>query len=69
MEALELDQFFEPRLSCLSNLLVLEEDMTRMVDESHAVEVIYPGFAKAFDSVNHMILDGSWTTSQMHSTH
>ncbi len=43
--------------------------MTRMVDESHAVEVIYPGFGTAFDSVNHMILEGSWTTSQMHSTH
>ncbi len=42
--------------SCLSNLLAFEEAVTRMIDESHTVDVIYLDFAKAFDSVNHRFL-------------
>ncbi len=30
--------------------------MTHMMDEAHTVDVIYLGFAKAFDSVNHRFL-------------
>ncbi len=45
-----------PRLSCLSNLLVFEEAVTRMVDEGHTVDVIYRDFAKAFDSVMHIFI-------------
>ncbi len=43
---------FYPFRSCLSNLLVFEEAVTRMMDEGHTVDVIYLDFAKAFDSVN-----------------
>ncbi len=49
-------QGFLPRRSCLSNLLVFEEAVTRMMDEGHTVDVIYLDFAKAFDSVNHRFL-------------
>ncbi len=44
---------FLSRRSCLSNLLVLEEAVTRMMDEGRTVDVIYLDFAEAFDSVNH----------------
>ncbi len=44
------------RRSCLSNLLVFEEVVTRMTDEGHTVDVIYLDFAKTFDSVNHRFL-------------
>ncbi len=47
---------FIPRGSCLSNLLVFEEAVTRMMDEGHTVDVIYLGFAKAFDFVSHRFL-------------
>ncbi len=47
---------FLPRRSCLSNLLVFEEAVTRMIDKSHTVDVIYLDFAKAFVSVNHKFL-------------
>ncbi len=44
---------FLSRRSCLSNLLVFEEVVPRMMDEGHTVDVTYLDFAKAFDSVNH----------------
>ncbi len=47
---------FLPRRSCLPNLLVFEEAVTRMMDEGNTVDVIYLDFAKAFDSVNHRFL-------------
>ncbi len=47
---------FLPRRSCLSNLLVFEEAVTRMMDGSHTVDVVYLDFAKAFHSVNHRFL-------------
>ncbi len=40
------------RRSCLSNLLVFEDAVARMMDEIHTVDVIYLDFAKAFDSIN-----------------
>ena len=44
---------FVPRRSCLTNLLEYLEEMTRLVDEGHNVDVIYLDFAKAFDKVAH----------------
>ncbi len=44
---------FKPRRSCLPNLLVFEEAVTRMMNEGRAVDVIYLDFGKAFDNVNH----------------
>ncbi len=43
---------FLPRRSCLSNLLVFGEAVTRIMNEGHTVD----DFAKAFDSVNHRFL-------------
>ncbi len=45
-----------PRRSCLSNLLVFEGAVTRLIDEGHTVDIIYLHFAKVFDSVNHRFL-------------
>ena len=42
--------------STLSNLLEYLEDLTRLVDEGHAVDIVYLDFAKAFDKVPHMRL-------------
>ncbi len=47
---------FLPRRPCLSNLLFFEEAVTRMMDEGPTVDVIYPDFVKAFESVNHRFL-------------
>ncbi len=45
-----------PRRPCPSNLLVFEEAVTPIMDESHTVDVIYFDLAKTFDSVNHRFL-------------
>ncbi len=40
---------FLPRRSCISNLLILEETATLLMDDGNNAD-----FAEAFDSVNHM---------------
>ena len=42
--------------STLSNLLEYLEDLTKLVDEGHAVDIVYLDFAKAFDKVPHLRL-------------
>jgi ribonuclease P/MRP protein subunit RPP40 len=42
--------------STATNLLVYMEALTKMMDESHAVDVLYLDFAKAFDKVPHQRL-------------
>lgn len=39
--------------SCLTNLLVYLEDVTKLLDEKKEVDVIYLDYAKAFDKVPH----------------
>ena len=39
--------------STVTNLLAYLENMTTLVDEGHAVDVLYLDFAKAFDKVPH----------------
>ncbi len=41
---------------CLSNLILQEERVTRLLDEGHTVDLVYLDFAKAVDSVNHRFL-------------
>ncbi len=43
---------FLNRRSTLTNLLVAEQLITKWLDEWSAVDLIYLGFSKAFDSVN-----------------
>lgn len=47
---------FMPKRSCLTNLLEFLEEITRIIDEGHCVDLIYLDFAKAFDKVPHMRL-------------
>ena len=39
--------------STLSNLLEYLEELTRLIDQGHAVDIVYLDFAKAFDKVPH----------------
>jgi len=44
--------------SCLTSLIDFHDGMTGWVDEGRAVDVVYLGFSKAFDTVSHNILIG-----------
>ena len=44
---------FMAHKSCLTNLLEYLETLTKLVDEGHAVDMVYLDFAKAFDKVPH----------------
>ena len=48
---------FVKKKSCLTNLLVFLDEVTRRLDEGRPVEVCYLDFSKAFDSVSHEMLD------------
>ena len=44
----------------MTNLLEYLEELTRLVDEGHSVDVVYLDFAKAFDKVPHSRLVKKW---------
>ncbi|KAK4820048.1 hypothetical protein QYF61_017894 [Mycteria americana] len=47
---------FRKGRSCLTNQISFYNEVTRLVDEEKAVDVVYLDFSKAFDTVSHSIL-------------
>ena len=47
---------FLPHRSCLTNLLEFLEEITRLIDEGHSIDVMFLDFSKAFDKVPHVRL-------------
>jgi hypothetical protein len=44
---------FTKKRSCLTNLLVFLENVTKAIDEGHPLDILYLDFSKAFDKVPH----------------
>ena len=47
----------------LTNLISFYDWVTRLVDEGKAVDIVYLGFSKAFDTISHRILLGKLAAS------
>ena len=47
---------FMHQKSCTTNLIEFFENVTKSIDESHAIDILYFDFAKAFDKVPHQRL-------------
>ena len=61
-----LQHGFVPRRSCLSNLLITEERVTRIIDSGETADMVFLDFAKAFDSVNHRKLLAKLISAGVH---
>ena len=48
-----MDSYLISKRSCLSNLLVALEAITKAIDEGNVVDMIYFDYQKAFDTVPH----------------
>ena len=49
-------QGFTKGKSCMTNLINFYDEMTVLVDEGRAVDIVYMGFRKALDTVSQKIL-------------
>ena len=46
-------QGFRQKRSCMTQLLEVMNDFTKLIDDGKAIDVVYLDFRKAFDSVSH----------------
>lgn len=44
------------RKTCLINLITIWKELTGLVDERRAADVVYPDIRRAFDTVSHSVL-------------
>lgn len=42
-------------MSCLTHVIFFYDQVTHLVNEGNAVDVVYIGFSKAFDTITHSI--------------
>lgn len=60
-------QKFMKTKSCLTNLVSFYDEVTHLMDEAKAVNVIYLAFSQAFDTVSHSLLhEFCWLKGQVH---
>ena len=48
----------------MTSLITFYDEMTASVAKGRAVDIIYPDFSEAFDTVSHNILIVGWTIRQ-----
>ena len=52
----ECQHGFRKQRSCITQLLLVMEDLTKFIEDGHPIDTVYLDFKKAFDSVPHQRL-------------
>ena len=52
----ECQHGFQKQRSCITQLLLVMEGLTKFIEDGHPIDIVYLDFKKAFDSVPHQRL-------------